>query len=233
MPGYENTDSLDNLMDLVGELPHALALYEHQINEPLVEGEHPAIITMVRTLAELYDWQTALRENESPLYTVGPAQLKNPSDDAYTSRLFPFALNFRCLQVGLYCVVSWAMQLQIYTSLLRCPGNESKSIRSLAFVCAVEHSEDELLGSLTSLPSETIKAEADRIVRLICQCIEYCNRLEMGIFGPQTMLFTQWTMRSYFRQLGAERELSWCLNIPNMRGAPTRCGIRLMAFQGE
>ena len=233
MPEYDHTNSLDGLMDLVCQLPCALALYDRE-SEDFATADNPATTPLLGILAQLYEWQAALRNQECPLYTVVPAQLRNPSDDAYATRLFPFAIVFRSLQVGTYCVLSWAIQLLIYTSLLKEDSNSEKKLRSLAFASIEDHEKQSaLLDAFTALPSETIKAEADRIARLVCQVVEYCNRMEMGIFGPQVMLFTRWAMRSYFRQVSAERELSWCLNIPRMYGLPTRCGIRLMSFQEE
>lgn len=229
MPDFENANSLDSLMDLACELPQALAIHE---TDASIERED-ATRQMFAVLAHTYQWQAELRARRSPIYTVGPTQLTNPADDPFSSKLFPYVLTFQSLQVGCYNVLSWAFQLQIYTNLLKTPGYENRDIRSLV-VKSFENeapNTDDVLGCRKYLPQEPLKQEADRIARLICQSFEYCNHLEMGIFGPQTMLFTQWTVRSYYKQVGAERELSWCLNVPNMHGAPTRCGIRLMTFR--
>jgi hypothetical protein len=218
-------------MDIACELPQALSIYD---NASIFDAESKdAMKQMFTVLAHTYKWQSDLREKRSPIDTVGPAQLKNPADDAYFTQLFPHVLNFRSLQVGCYSVLSWALQLQIYTSLLKTPEHENRHSRNLFFKSFESKGSDnnDLLGYCNYLPQEPLKQEADRIARLVCQSFEYCNRLEMGIFGPQTMLFTQWTIRSYYKQVGADRELSWCLNVPNMHGAPTRCGIRLMTFR--
>jgi hypothetical protein len=231
MPCNLNTDPLDELLDTVCELPHAI----EEVHNALQVSETPsecAVKRLLEVLEQTYTWQFRLRQSaKTPLYTAKPAQLTNPADERDVGQLFPFALEFRSLRIGTYFVLSWGIQLQINATLLHVPEATLQRLRGIA-----PWPESSLSSSTDSLhmsSKPTVKDEADRIARLLCQTVEYCHRPEMGIFGPQTMLYTQWSMRSYFQQVGSERELAWCLNVSKMRGRPTRCSIKTMSFQGE
>jgi len=230
MPDHPNTDPLDILVDVVCELPHEVEKFESSI-QICRSHDVSAMEALLEVLATIFEWQSHLRQSSNAqLYSAKPAQLTNPADDSYEGPLFPFALNFRSIRIGTYFVLSWGLQLQICATLLNAPEEMLQHVRDIT-PWAVTSSSAEIDGSPPTL-RRVLKAEADRIARLLCQTVEYCHRPEMGIFGPQTMLYTQWMMRSYFRQVEAGRELQWCLNIPNMRGAPTRCSIRTMSFEG-
>ena len=79
----------------------------------------------------------------------------------------------------------------------------------------------------------SVKEEADKLARCICQSIEYCHKIENGTIGPHMTTYAQWVLKSYFRRFHQERELAWCLNIKNMRGPGFRHGIELMGFQDQ
>jgi hypothetical protein len=76
--------------------------------------------------------------------------------------------------------------------------------------------------------ASAIRSEADRLARMICQSVEYCHRQEMGTIGPQSSTYGRWVVGRYYREAGLRRELDWCLNIKNMSGPNSRCGITVM-----
>jgi hypothetical protein len=243
MPNYPNIDPLDKLMDIACELPLMLEAADLlMFTKESSEHDQKAVIgTLISIVNEIYAYQVRLQQSsEIPLYTTAPSQLVNPVDDAHPTKLFPFAIAFRSLQVAGYFVVSWAILVQIYASLLplyeHIWGNVSVSptVTNLLMWCrsSAEASVHNLDIENSTLPLGSIKDEADKLARYLCQSIEYCHRMDMGTFGPQMMLYSQWVMRIYFRQVGSERELQWCLNVENMHGPATRCGIKMMVFQG-
>lgn len=76
--------------------------------------------------------------------------------------------------------------------------------------------------------------EGHKLVRLLCQSIEYCHQIDNGTLGPQAVTYPQWIMRRYFRfRPGYERELRWCREFRGMIGLGFRCGIRVMNFGGD
>ncbi|KAF2464800.1 uncharacterized protein BDR25DRAFT_271487 [Lindgomyces ingoldianus] len=224
MPDKSNLDPMDQLMDIVCELPQIL----DSATKLVLTGQSgdseitAAVAALWSIMGDLYAWQARLcAASPTPLYTAVPSKLNNPSDDTHDMKLFPFALEFRSLQTATHFVASWAFQLHIHTTLQRLfeERDEARTMASRFF---------DLHNSFGS-----IQYEAGKLARLLCQSIEYCHRIEMGTFGPQTMVYPQWIMRQFFTQCGAERELQWCNNVGNMSGIGTRCGIKLMAFQGS
>jgi hypothetical protein len=231
MPDNANEDLTDNLFNIVCELPHAIEEAEIAARSLEPDGK-PVAKRLLQVLVNMYEWQSRMRQSaEPPLYSAKPSQLINPADEGHTEQLFPFALSFRSLLICTYFVLSWAISLQTHATLLLLPEAALQSNTGLAPLLRSIY--DPGFDEATTPLKQIIKDEADRLARLLCQTVEYCHQPEMGILGPQTMLYTQWLMRSYFRQVGAERELAWCLNVPNMRGAPTRCSIKTMSFQGD
>jgi hypothetical protein len=240
IPNHTPADPLDQLMDMACGLPAVLEATEKLQSEPEPEPpEHDqatAIQALTIILQNIYIWQFELRQSSSsPLYTTTPSQLVGPVDQAYGTKTFPFAINFRSIQVASCLTVSWAIQLQVHYTLLRlCATSELETLNLPAdFSLHSTHgSNQKEQGEASTNPSNSIRVEADRLARCLCQSIEYCHRVEMGTFGPQTMLYSQWVMRQYFQHVGAERELLWCRNVEHMHGTGARFGIKMMAFQG-
>ncbi|RFU35768.1 hypothetical protein B7463_g545, partial [Scytalidium lignicola] len=169
-----------------------------------------------------------------PLYWAMPSGVDNPADDPYDSKLFPFALQFESLESASQVVLWWAIVLQVLCSMI--------DLYHHFFGCSTPSSafdqskSENLTGPQPLLNSRfptmsSVKEEADKLARFLCQSIEYCHRIENGTIGPQTTTYAQWVLKSYFRQFHYERELVWCLNIKNMRGPGFRHGIELMGFQ--
>jgi hypothetical protein len=224
MPDKSNLDPLDQLIAIVCELPQALdsATKLFPIGQSRDSEVKAAVTALWSIMGDICVWQTKLcAASPTPLYTAVPSNLDNPSDDTHDMKLFPFALEFRSSQTATCFVASWAFQLHIYTVLQRLFEERGEAENTPSRFVHVHNS----MGS--------IQHEANKLARLLCQSIEYCHRIEMGTFGPQTTVYPQWIMRQFFARRGAERELQWCRNIGNMSGIGTRCGIKLMSFQGS
>lgn len=224
MPGKSNPDRLDQLMDIVCELPRKLDLAT-KVSFGGQSGDSEAtaaVIALWSILRDIYDWQMSLyAASRTPLYTAVPSKLINPSDDIHDMKLFPFSLEFLSLEAATDFMMSWAFQLHIHIIL-------QSLIEEMGEAVIVPSQFVDLHNSLSS-----VQREAEKLARLICQSIEYCHRIKMGTFGPQIMIYPQWVMRQFFARCGSERELQWCDNIRDMSGVGTRCGIKLMSFQGS
>jgi len=219
-----NLDPLDQLMDIVCELPQRFDSVLQHCTEGQSEGFelNKAITAIWSVMRSIYVWQARLyAASPTPLYRAVPSALDNPSDSNHGTKLFPFALEFCSMQIATQIVASWAFQLHIHAILQRLAEERSEA-------GTVPSQFVDLYNSFGN-----IQNEADKLARYLCQSVEYCHRIEMGTFGPQAMVYPQWIMRQYFARRGFEREMQWCNNIRNMSGIGTRCGIKLMAFQGS
>lgn len=213
-------------------------------------------VCLMRTYAcilrRLCSWQERLRTtctSEKPLYWTVPSSLSHPDQIEGSETLFPRVLEFRSLNVAIPLLFSWAIRVQIFNNLIRIYsliGSASKDVPSFReiFKPHIETTSNETAedydytlqrhtdSSSADGPSMIFSVnEADRLARLICQGLEYCNKLRMGLLGPQCTTFPQWSVRHYFRHHpGHEREMKWCHEFKNMRGEGSRYGIETMKF---
>ncbi|KAK9385250.1 hypothetical protein V1515DRAFT_588510 [Lipomyces mesembrius] len=241
MPAQIDLDPLDELIDIASDLP---VLFEEAdmlvARLDLSSHWHTAILAaLVNTDAKLYSWQRKVRSQLSRhIYRAVPSRLHNPTDDEYGNKLYPFALQFESLHVATYFTNSWGIVLQTLASILRLLDALPKSsiyspaIDELYSPVMSQMEDSHVLEEFVHEPTDSIRLEADKLARYLCLSVEYCHRIEMGALGPQTMTYAQWVMRSYYEDIGAERELTWCLNIDKMTGPGLRCGMKMMAFQG-
>lgn len=186
-------------------------------------------------LEKLYDHHLKYRAHlGTPIYWAMPSVVHNPADDSYPSKLFPFALRFESLETASHVVFWWAVVLQVLCSMIdlhqHFSGSSTRFSESGQSKCEDPTELQPRLNSRYPTMS-SVKEEADKLARYLCQSIEYCHRIENGTIGPQMTTYAQWVAKSYFQQFHCERELAWCLNIKNMRGPGFRHGIELMGFQ--
>ena len=231
-------DSFHELIDVACEVP---ALLEK--SELLIASHHmmpeqwraSLFKDSLAVLEKLHDRHQKYRaEIAKPLYWAMPSAVHSPADDPYKSKLFPFALQFESLEIATQTVLWWAIVLQILCSMIDLYEHFfGSSILSSAFDQSRSGNlsgQEPLLNSRFPTMS-SVKEEADKLARYLCQSIEYCHKVENGTSGPQMTTHAQWVLKSYFRRFQYERELVWCLNIKNMRGPGFRNGIELMGFQ--
>lgn len=132
-------------------------------------------------------------------------------------------------------ILSWGMILQTLMSLMRLHKHfsdtplESPTLAEIS-VLYLPPTENDAMDESKVWRSCPIREEADKLARYQCQCMEYLFRKESGTLGPQSSAYSRWVIRSYFEDIGAERELDWCHNIINMSGEESICGIVLMSF---
>jgi hypothetical protein len=243
-----DTARFDELIDILSDVSALLA----EMNT-LISGSNNSILnwraTLLHSLLSLADrldtWQCGFRSihSKAPFWAVH-SNIHNPTDDAFKDKLFPFSIEFESLDTAILFVLCWGAMLEVLGAILRLYNFFFASLDrppTLEALLGYGSQESQIqVGILTtqSMPSSKftsildIKAETDRLARLLCQCMEFCHRIEMGTLGPQATCYVQWAIQSYFRwNAGYERELSWALNIKNMRGPGSRCGIELMTFQ--
>jgi hypothetical protein len=232
------------LMEESESLKHAASLVDSSAHRLRAVDLAKDLINMGQ---KLHCWMRALRQSMGrPLHWAVPATAHNPSDDAYSERLFPFALEFESLDIAMPVVLASGVILQILGALLHLSRltdpDQNKQQISTTFVpinspnwnsSADQSTLDDLLSQLFSndcdIPfTNSIRTAADKLARFACQALQYCHRMELGTFGPQSTCHIQWTLRSYFRQTGSTRELEWCRSIKMMNGPNFRGGIELM-----
>ena len=227
-------DAFHELVDIAYEVPILLEESDTLIARGKVlpdEKKAELFNASLDVLEKLYDrHQKYKQEKDMPLYCAVPTKLENPADEPYRSKLFPFALQFDSLETASLVVFWRSVVLQVLCSMID--------------LC--RHFYDPILISASSQPdhfaaskpvlnsrfptASSLKNEADRLARYLCQSFEYCHRIENGTVGPQMTCYAQWILKSYFERFHYERELAWCLNIKNMKGPGFFTGIELMEF---
>jgi hypothetical protein len=215
-------DSLDDLLDIVHDLPAVLEL---------TSASYHRITAIAAILTRIRAWEGTFQKcGNRPLYTFVSPHMHNPADDGYAETLYENVLELRSLLVARCLLICWSTTVQVIDSVVRwCNGNEDfkDTTQDLKKICLLLDPCTQIGGSVL----EMITAEANKYARLICQSVEYMYHTEMGLVGPQCMVYARWVVGQHYQQLGMARELSWCQNIPNMTGAESLCGIRTMTFQ--
>ncbi|KAL2204285.1 hypothetical protein CC79DRAFT_1336886 [Sarocladium strictum] len=219
VPNRLKDDALDELLDMASNLP--------AIFETPEAFEYP-ISVLLGTLKHIYDWEKCLRKRlPAPPYAFVPSQLHNPSDDDFAEPLCPLSLEFSTFQIASCLIVCWGVQLQTLWMILRLHKKASESTS----LDQVWDFLDQTVFKKTS-PVTAIRVEAKRRAGLLCQCVEYTHREEMGSIGPQSMVYAKGLLRRYFAEQDMSRELVWCRNIPymtNQRGE--RFTIQILDFR--
>ncbi|KAE9371765.1 hypothetical protein N431DRAFT_545916 [Stipitochalara longipes BDJ] len=231
-------DSFHGLIDVACQVPVLLEESDTLISSrnTMPDQERESLFkASLAVLDKLHDRHQKYRAiTRRPLYWVMPSGVDNPADDAYQSKLFPFALQFDSLETASQVVLWWAITLQVLCSMIDLYQHffGSSILSSVSDLSEPENftGPEPLLNS-TFPTMSSVKEEADKMARCLCQSIEYCHKIENGTIGPQMTTYAQWVLKSYFRRFHYERELAWCLNIKNMRGPGFRHGIELMGFQ--
>lgn len=227
--------SLDCLMDNIAEVPSLLDGLRELDNPQLRDADY--VRALLDKSCQIASWQHAYRLDSEKLvsWTI-PSKLHNPSDDGFASKLFPFAVEYKCLNDAMLLMFSSAVMLQLLSAAIRTEeASEMPAYSVWDFQTHQDFDADSthptFLGAerrLWCLPA--IKAEADRLARYLCQSMEYCCRCEMGTVGAQATCHSQYVLGQYFHQVGLTRELDWCKNIKNMDGPGLRRGIDMMLF---
>ena len=240
MSSNSQHDSFHNLLDIVCEVPILLEATDKLTASPnLIPNQwnsnlFSASLDVLEKLNNCHEKHRAITGR--PLYWTVPSGVNNPADEPYNSKLFPFALQFDSLQTASHVVLWWAIILQVLCSMINLHQHVlGDSTLSPAFD---QSNFEDLMGPELPLNSRyptmsSVKEEADKLARCICQSIEYCHKIENGTIGPHMTTYAQWVLKSYFRRFHQERELALCLNIKKMRGPGFRHGIELMGFQDQ
>jgi hypothetical protein len=238
---FDNTEfSLESLMDIVSEVPLLLERSKGLISSGGLDDEH------VRSLLAVYKRMGAWKQprepgSNNPHYWAVPSRLHNPSDDGYTNQLFPFALEYRCLNIAMLFMFGSAIMLQILSSILLLKRSDEATHEEIIEQTETPSGDKDRFfdtdlesGDTNELwPTSRVRREADKLARFLCQSIEYCCRHEMGTVGAQASCHSQFALRNYFRQTRQRRELDWCRNIKNIDGPGVRRAIEMMLFGDE
>jgi hypothetical protein len=229
---YHSTGAGDELIGIIGEMPVLLEetealLKQSNISDPLIWAL-PLIRSYASIAQRLYFWQEQLRgTSDTPLYWAAASQLSFPPENQDAENLFPIILQFRHLNDAIPLILSWAVLVQLHCSLSRIYELSEK-----------DFSKNHARNSLEDYQEWPSKAfcimEGHKLTRLLCQSLEYCHNIDIGMLGPQACTYPQWIVRRYFyHRPGHERELKWCDDFRTMVGAGFRCGIKMMDFGGH
>jgi hypothetical protein len=234
------TFSSESLMDIVSEVPFLLERSNCLIRSGVTDDEH--IESLLAVYKEINAWKQphTLGSTKTPYWAV-PSRLHNPSDDGFANQLFPFALEYRCLNLAMLFMFGSAVMLQILSAVLVLKGSSGLKHEGIPKQASTVSSTQDQVVDNQSMNLEAddtdkfwsvsrIRSEADKLARFLCQSIEYCCRHETGTVGAQASCHTQFVLRNYFRQTGQDRELDWCRNIKNMDGPGVRRAIEMMLF---
>lgn len=233
----DTASSLDCLMDTIAEVPSLLERSQRMENSDLGDMEY--IRDILDKSYQVASWQHAYRfDSDKVVSWTIPSRLHNPSDDKFANKLFPFALEYKCLNDAMLLMFSSAVMLQLLSAAIR-TGEANETPANSVWGYQTHQDFDTNSTYPTFLNAErrpwclpAIKAEADRLARYLCQSMEYCCRCEMGTVGAQATCHSQYALGHYFRRVGLARELDWCKNIKNMDGPGLRRGIDMMLFGG-
>lgn len=223
-------DSFHGLIDVASEVPVLLEQSDVLMASRDIIPTHlweNVFDSSLIVLEKLHDHHETIRvKTQRALYWAVPSRAHNPADDLYENKLFPFALEFASLEIASQIVFWWAVFVHVLSSIINLHehffGDSYSGPKNITLP------EPRFNSRFPSIAS--IKEEADKFTRYLCQSIEYCYKRENGTIGPQMTTYAQWVLGSYFRKFHLERELAWCISIKNMKGPGFRHGIELMGF---
>lgn len=204
MPEKPQDDPLDDLLDIISDLP---SLFE----QTDINGD--TITSLLSILNMIYDWEQRFRKRIAPApYSFVPSQLSNTADDGHDTKLYPLVLEFPALRFASCFIICWGATLQTLATITRL-HNEGFEPTSLQPVW--DFLDRKMFRH--SSPETAMLVEAKRRAGMLCQCVEYTHREEMGSIGPQSMTYVRALLLRFFTEHGMTRELAWCRNIPHMK----------------
>jgi hypothetical protein len=225
--GNGELGEFDALINMTGD---ALALIEETesflsyLPKVGIEERSIALIqAYTSAIQRLHRWQERVRKaSDKPLYWAVPSKLSHRDDESGDiQEMFPLVLEFQTLNTAILLIFSWAVLLQIYCSVIR--------LASLLPDAQGTHLDD-------TTPSYNVQFdidEAEKVVRLLCQSLEYFHRIDLGFLAPQATTYPSWILKSYLKHRpGHEKELKWCEEFKNLRGPGSRCQVVMMMFSG-
>lgn len=206
--GPTPTDSFAHLLKAAVEIPAILENAESSAEKRSADWQTAQYTdVLIRKFYELEEWRA---QKASP-YWVVPSTLKNPADEKYNDKLFPFALRFHSVAVAVEWIFCSTIMLRTLDAALALGCVGPSSPKNGLLVC-----------------DSALQKNAEKLARLLCQCFEYCFTLNNGTFGAQATCTAQWAVQTYFDRHGHAREIEWCKNISAM-GESVHCRIKMMA----
>lgn len=216
-------DSLDEVLSIAHDLP---TIFEWK------DAHHKSLIAMATAIKLLYNCEKSFRRRSSKsLFILAPSRMHNPADVNYGNKLNEDVLELQSLPVARCLLIFWSVTVETFDLILhRCSTDQAFN---QAFEQLAEIWDFLDPGTIESKPPRDIIAqEADRHAQLICQSVEYMYDIEMGLMGPQCMIYAKWAATEHYWQSEMARDLAWCRNISNMTGPGAFSNIRMMDFQG-
>ncbi len=200
-------DSFHDLIDIACEVPILLEEMDKLTASPNLIPKQWKSNLFKASLVVLEKLKNCHQEHRArtgrPLYWSKPSGVDNPADEPYNSKLSPFTLQFDSLETASHVVLWWAIILQVLCSMIDIHEHFfGDSILSSTFDRSYfgEFTGPEPLLNSRFPTMSSVKEEAEKLARCICQSIEYCHKTENGTIGPHMTTYAQWVLKSYFRR---------------------------------
>lgn len=195
---------------------------------------------------ELWD-DNFWKSSPTPRAWLVPSCATNPADVDLSNRIFPVCFEFESLNVSVLVTLCWGIRLHLHSNiiqiyeLLQAKLGHPIELEVLLFETTTTRANDteqysDRKSSSTNARNgrllHQVKSEATKLVRYVCQSMEYHHRVDMGTYGAHAVTYSSWSARQYFRlHRGHEREWSWLQNMHKMEGPGTRWGVTMMIFK--
>ncbi|KAK9364380.1 hypothetical protein V1509DRAFT_636594 [Lipomyces kononenkoae] len=241
------SEPIDRLLDIITNVPALLAQCNTLMDDAHPEQHDYKMVSIVKEFIDVVNqiqlWRHRTKVDGSRRsYWSVLSQIHNPADNIYTTKLFPCALEFDSLDSAVMFSFTWSIHLQIFNKIIHIyrwfhsyaaclPGLHETFGRGMQHDLRTTSTGESCYMDPSKISISFIKTEADKLGRLLCQCVEYCYRWDMGTLGLQCLRYPQWIMRQFFRQTpGYERELEWALQIKYVTGPRLYDKLDLMEF---
>ncbi|KAL6912639.1 hypothetical protein FSST1_010399 [Fusarium sambucinum] len=221
LTSHTESDELDEVLDIAHQLPGVFEL----------EGTHDRLLVeMAAVLERMRNRERRFHlTSHQPLFVFVPSSMHNPADDGYTSKLFPNVLQLQSLKIARCLLVLWGATVQALDLII----SQYHANDEFSRVCESYHKIWDFFRLSDSKHQSTLQliiAESNRCAWLICRCVEYMYRVELGLVGHQSMIYATWVVTKHYYQLNMSRELAWCENISKMSGRGSIGGVQVMQF---
>ncbi|OBS26133.1 hypothetical protein FPOA_00076 [Fusarium poae] len=173
---YSSPTSFGGLLDLAVDIPSIMA----SVNTVSQTDLRQQVNQLVQKYRELEEWlknytKHVWDSNQTSVYWSVPSQASNPTDDDYAEKLFPFALIFSSMANATVWIFTSSMMLDILDTILLLHSDQNDG--TAPFV-------DEIIDTgIAPDMLDTLRVDADRLSRLLCQSIEYCYHADNGILA--------------------------------------------------
>ncbi|KAH8700975.1 hypothetical protein BGW36DRAFT_425775 [Talaromyces proteolyticus] len=248
-----SSDALNEVYQMIIDVPFIL---EKAVALPSIDDSSILLKESIALMQSIFAILQAIRSwnddfwnvSPTPRFWLVPSRVTNPADVDSSNKIFPFCFEFSSINVAVAIVMSWSVVTQLYSNIIQIYDLvQARLGRSVELDDTLAHADPfsvdiptmlgppggKTEGSTTDKGRsiQEIQEEGTRMVRYVCQSLEYHHRIEMGTYGGHATTYACWSARQYFRlHSGHERERLWLQNIHKTKGPGTQWGLSMMTF---